>query len=47
MKFSLTWLKDHLETAATVEQIAARLGFSDASTFRRAFRKWCGTAPTR
>ena len=25
MKFSLTWLKDHLETAATVEQIAARL----------------------
>jgi phenylalanyl-tRNA synthetase beta chain len=25
MKFSLTWLKDHLETEATVEQIAAKL----------------------
>jgi AraC-like DNA-binding protein len=31
----------------SVEQIASRLGFSDASTFRRAFHKWCGTAPTR
>tara|TARA_B110000503_G_scaffold55185_1_gene88570 strand:+ start:20159 stop:21160 length:1002 start_codon:yes stop_codon:yes gene_type:complete len=31
----------------SVEQIASRLGFSDASTFRRAFRKWCGVAPTR
>ena len=25
MKFSLTWLKDHLETTATAEQIAAKL----------------------
>ncbi|MFM5954197.1 MAG: phenylalanine--tRNA ligase subunit beta, partial [Novosphingobium sp.] len=25
MKFSLTWLKDHLETAATIEEIAAKL----------------------
>lgn len=31
----------------SVEQIASRLGFSDPSTFRRAFRKWCGVAPTR
>ena len=31
----------------SVEQIASRLGFSDASTFRRAFHKWCGVAPTR
>ncbi len=31
----------------SVEQVASRLGFSDASTFRRAFRKWCGVAPTR
>ena len=25
MKFSLTWLKDHLETEASVEEIAAKL----------------------
>ncbi|CAA0106748.1 putative HTH-type transcriptional regulator [Halioglobus japonicus] len=31
----------------SVEQIASRLGYSDASTFRRAFRNWCGVAPTR
>ena len=31
----------------SVEQITTRLGFSDPSTFRRAFRKWCGVAPTQ
>jgi AraC-like DNA-binding protein len=31
----------------SVEEIASKLGFSDASTFRRAFRKWRGIAPTR
>ena len=25
MKFSLSWLKDHLETEASVEEIAAKL----------------------
>ena len=30
----------------TVQQSADRLGFSDASTFRRAFRRWHDTSPT-
>jgi AraC-like DNA-binding protein len=25
-----------------VEQIAGRIGFTEATTFRRAFRKWTG-----
>ena len=29
----------------TVDDIAAQLGFNDASTFYRAFRKWTGSAP--
>jgi len=29
----------------TVDEIADRLGFNDASTFYRAFRKWTGQAP--
>jgi AraC-like DNA-binding protein len=29
----------------TVDAIAVRLGFDDASTFHRAFRKWTGMAP--
>ena len=29
----------------SVVEIAARLGFNDASTFYRAFRKWTGSAP--
>lgn len=32
-------------TTLTVEEIAARLGYSDAATFSRAFRKWNGVAP--
>ena len=31
--------------ALSVADIAARLGFEDASTFYRAFRKWTGSAP--
>jgi len=27
-------------------QIAERLGYSDASAFRRAFSAWTGTSPT-
>lgn len=26
-------------------EVAARVGFSEASTFHRAFKKWCGVAP--
>lgn len=29
-----------------VEMIAARLGFSDSGAFRRAFRRWTGSAPS-
>lgn len=29
----------------TVEELSARLGFSEASAFRRAFRRWTGSAP--
>ncbi|HLG88594.1 MAG TPA: helix-turn-helix domain-containing protein [Alphaproteobacteria bacterium] len=30
----------------TLQQIAERLGFSDGSTFRRAFKSWYGASPT-
>lgn len=33
------------EGRLTVDEIASRLGFEDASTFYRAFRKWTGQAP--
>ena len=33
------------EGRLSVGEIAARLGFNDASTFYRAFRKWTGSAP--
>ena len=29
----------------TLPEIAQRLGFSEASTFHRAFKKWTGVAP--
>jgi AraC-like DNA-binding protein len=29
----------------TLDDIARRLGFSEPSTFQRAFKKWCGVAP--
>ncbi|XHS79947.1 AraC family transcriptional regulator [Burkholderiaceae bacterium UC74_6] len=32
-------------TSLSVEQVAARVGFSDASNFRKAFRKWTGSTP--
>lgn len=34
-----------LGTDLTVEQIAYRTGFSDASAFRHAFKKWAGMSP--
>jgi AraC-like DNA-binding protein len=30
-----------------IHVIAGRLGFSDTTCFRRAFRRWTGTAPSR
>lgn len=33
------------DAALTVDEVAARLGFDDPSTFYRAFRKWTGQAP--
>jgi AraC-like DNA-binding protein len=32
-------------TGLSVEEIAERTGFSDASNFRKAFRKWTGEPP--
>jgi AraC-like DNA-binding protein len=38
---------EHLARAdLSINDIAARLGFSDAGAFRRAFRQWTGTTPT-
>lgn len=34
-------------TSLSIEEVAARVGFSEASNFRRAFRKWTGSAPGR
>ena len=33
------------DTALSVEEVAERTGFSDASNFRKAFRKWTGEQP--
>ena len=32
-------------TALTIEEIAQRVGFSEATNFRKAFRRWTGQAP--
>ena len=33
------------QTDLTICEIAEKLGFSDDSNFRRAFKKWTGTSP--
>jgi len=38
---------EHLtQTSSTVDDIALMLGYSDASNFARAFRRWTGRSPT-
>jgi len=38
---------EYLEhTSMAIEQIAERVGFSDVSNFRKAFKKWTGRAPS-
>ena len=39
---AVNYLKD---TDLTISEIAGKLGFSDDSNFRRAFKKWTGTSP--
>ena len=34
-----------VNTSLTIEEIAGRVGFSEASNFRKAFRKWTGCTP--
>jgi transcriptional regulator GlxA family with amidase domain len=37
---------DYLRTTRlSIEEIAAALGFSDANSFRQAFRRWSGKSP--
>lgn len=35
-----------INTTLSIEDIAGRVGFSEASNFRKAFRKWTGCTPT-
>ena len=35
------------QTTLSVEEVAQRVGFSEASNFRKAFRKWTGKAPAQ
>ena len=41
--FAIAYLRD---TRMTVDDIADRLGFSDAANFRHAFKRWTGHAPS-
>lgn len=33
-------------THLLIDQVAERVGFADATSFRKAFRKWTGHCPT-
>lgn len=43
MRLAIGYLR---ETAMTNEEIASRLGYSDASNFRHAFARWTGKSPS-
>lgn len=36
---------EYLATSLSVDEIAERLGFSDTSNFRKAYRNWVGISP--
>jgi AraC-like DNA-binding protein len=40
-------LRDVLNTAMTIDEIAERRGYSDAANLTRAFRRWTGESPSR
>ena len=40
-------LRSIIETEQSVNELAARLGYGDAASFRRAFRRWTGLSPAR
>ncbi len=39
--------RHYLSTDQTVEQVAGRLGYADARSFRCAFRRWSGCSPSQ
>jgi AraC-like DNA-binding protein len=40
-------LRSIVETKHSVSQLAAQLGYADAASFRRAFRRWTGVSPAQ
>jgi AraC-like DNA-binding protein len=40
-------LRDVLNTAMTIDEIAERRGYSDAANLTRAFRRWTGESPSQ
>ena len=42
MKFTLSWLKDHLDTTASVDEIAEAVGYHDGVTLRTLLREKTG-----
>jgi AraC-like DNA-binding protein len=43
MRLAIDYLR---ETTMTNEEIASRLGYSDAANFRHAFARWTGKSPS-
>jgi len=36
-----------MNTSLSIDEIAERVGFSEAANFRKAFRRWTGLSPTQ